>query len=199
MTGYIIHKRRHPLDRIWEAATEALSEANHAMDALGDDHSDAELDAAGEVRTQCILAIQALPVRNLSDAFAKLDAAQANDQQLRNDCSLTAIIDEALDCLDASIIWPTSREAWDNALSAYRVAKIRDDACQARDPDEDNVNEAYWASISSLIRVPAPDHAALKLKLELLQESNEECAPSDEQYQAIIVDVCRLGGLAVPA
>lgn len=97
----IIIKQPHPLDAIWEQAVEAVSNAHHAMIDLGDDFTNAQLDAAGDVTTAAIQVVMALPARNLSDCLFKLDCAGIDDGHIRVDCDARAIIAEATALLDA--------------------------------------------------------------------------------------------------
>jgi len=100
---YVIIKEPHPLDKVWGAAIEAVEQANGRMELLGSDFTDAELDAAGDVRTAAILTVLALPARNLSDSLYKLDLAGIDGGHLRNDCDPSAIINEANDVLNAAL------------------------------------------------------------------------------------------------
>ena len=100
---WIIFKQPHPLDKVWSDAIEALSDADSAMDALGDDYTDEQINAAGAVRMSAILTVLALPARNISDSLYKLDCCGIDDGHLINDCNPAAIMDEAREMLDASI------------------------------------------------------------------------------------------------
>jgi len=100
---YIIIKQPHPLDKIWSAAFDAIDAANDAMDELGDDYTPEDLAKAGDVRTEAILAIMALPARNLSDSIYKLDLAGIDGGTCRDDCDMRAIMNEATDLMDAAI------------------------------------------------------------------------------------------------
>lgn len=100
---YIIIKQPHPLDKIWTAAFDAIDAANDAMDELGSDFTDEELKKAGDLRTEAIMAIMALPARNLSDSIYKLDLAGIDGGTCRDDCDMRAIMNEATDLLDVAI------------------------------------------------------------------------------------------------
>lgn len=100
---WIIFKQHHPLDKVWSDAVEALSDADSAMEALGDVYTDDQINAAGAVRMDAIRTILALPARNISDSLYKLDCCGIDDGHLINDCDPAAIMDEARDLLDSAI------------------------------------------------------------------------------------------------
>lgn len=93
----------HYLDSIWSVAIAALEAAEDALEALGKDFSDDELDAAADKRTLAIQAIIALPARNFEDMIAKLMASGIEDGNIRSDCDLTAIINEMCLLQDAAL------------------------------------------------------------------------------------------------
>lgn len=93
---YTIIKHPHPLDAIWSQAIEDYSDACSAIEGFPDNFADEQLDAAGAVRTAAILAIMALPARNLADSLFKLDCAGVDSGNIRSDCDPTAILNEAV-------------------------------------------------------------------------------------------------------
>jgi hypothetical protein len=98
---YTITQQPHPLDAIWEAAAEAWSDATAAMDALGSDFEDSELDAAGQKVTEALHVLLSLPARNVADSIYKLYASGIEQSGgARTDCDVSAIMNEALDLLD---------------------------------------------------------------------------------------------------
>lgn len=107
---YTITKSPHPLDAIWGDATEALCDADAAMDALGDNYTDEQLNAASEVRTAAIMTIMALPARNVADSLYKLDLAGIDSGHIRTDCDPSAIINEANAVLNAALARGSQKE-----------------------------------------------------------------------------------------
>lgn len=101
--SWIIIKRPHPLDRVWSRAIADVEAANSAMDALGDDFTDEQLDAAGAVRTEAIMTVMALPARSIDDSIYKLDLAGIDGGHLRTDCDPSAIMNEMLSVLDTAV------------------------------------------------------------------------------------------------
>lgn len=101
---WIIFKQPHVLDKVWNDARAALREADSAMDGLGDNYTDEQINAAGAVRMDAIQAILALPARNISDSLYKLDCCGIHDCHLINDCDPSAIMDEARDLLNAAVV-----------------------------------------------------------------------------------------------
>lgn len=63
--SWIILKQPHPLDAIWSKSFEEVSDAQRALDALGDDYTNAQADAASDALTAAIQVIMALPARTL--------------------------------------------------------------------------------------------------------------------------------------
>ncbi|MEE4452886.1 hypothetical protein [Novosphingobium resinovorum] len=90
MTWAII-KQPHPLDAIWSRACEDLDDANELA------------SGSEEATTAAIMAIMALPARNLADSLYKLDCAGIDRPSPRTDCNLQAIMDEACTLTDAAI------------------------------------------------------------------------------------------------
>tara|TARA_R110000868_G_scaffold305573_7_gene566627 strand:- start:10942 stop:11313 length:372 start_codon:yes stop_codon:yes gene_type:complete len=102
---WIIIRQPHPLDIIWSKAFEDVSDAQSALDALGDDYTNAQADAATDAITAAIQVIMALPARTLSDSLIKLDLAgvDGSGDSIRCDCDVLAIMNEATGLLDAGI------------------------------------------------------------------------------------------------
>ncbi|MFX4086136.1 hypothetical protein ACKU27_13645 [Sphingobium yanoikuyae] len=100
---WIITTPPHPLDEVWSNAIKALSDADEAMERLGEDATDNQLNAVGDVRSDTITEILALPSRNVSDCLFKLECCGVAEGHLINDCDPAAIMDEAKDLLDAAI------------------------------------------------------------------------------------------------
>lgn len=90
MTWAVI-KTPHPLDAIWSRACEDLDNANELT--VGSE----------EATTAAIMAIMALPARNLADSLYKLDCAGIDTPTPRTDCNLQAIMDEACTLTDAAV------------------------------------------------------------------------------------------------
>ncbi len=100
---YTIITTPHPLDDIWELAALAVEKAEADINALGDDYEDEQLDAAVEVLNRAVLAICALPARNLADTLYKCSVSGIWNGKCLNDVSASAIFNEADDLLDAAL------------------------------------------------------------------------------------------------
>lgn len=90
MTWAVI-KTPHPLDAVWERASEDLDNANEL--AVGSE----------EATTAAIMTIMALPARNLADSILKLDCVGIDRTNPRTDCNLKAIMEEACALIDAAV------------------------------------------------------------------------------------------------
>lgn len=103
---YIIIKRPHPLDRLWNGLTEGVTDAFDALEAIPDDPEapgDVDLDAADaayRIARDRLAEMLALPARNLCDVFSKLDALLDDDGE-RIKGALKPVLEEFLDLLEA--------------------------------------------------------------------------------------------------
>lgn len=100
---YSIIKEPHPLDDIWNLAMLAVENADEAIEALGNDFEDAQLDALVAVRWRAVMSICALPARNLGDTIYKCTVSGIWNGNPLSDVSATAIFNEADELLDAAI------------------------------------------------------------------------------------------------
>jgi predicted metal-dependent hydrolase len=204
MSAYIIIPRStpHPLDTVWTFAKERLEVADEAIDALGDDYSDEEIDPLVDVRTLAVASIQALPARNIDDMMFKLNAALGDGDLVGADCSVGAIIDETLALITSSMQPVADVAAWRKVFGAYEIAKAAYEVAEALKPEPGNIDDLVnqmYAAMDRLIDCPAPDHGALVKKIELLRDRYDGSGLPSEDYATFIDDVSRLGGLAVPA
>lgn len=102
MTSIII-KQPHPLDRLWTLINLDLEQADDALEALPDDCSSEDRDAAVFHRLNVIHAMMALPARHLDDCLAKLTASGCEDGDSLPGCNVRDILNEATDVLSAGI------------------------------------------------------------------------------------------------
>lgn len=101
---YIVFTQPHALDAIWSQAVEVFHNAGVAMDDLGGDFTNEELDTVANDFAAAVQVIMALPARHLSDSLFKLDCAGIDGPDgIRPDCDATAIMNEANKLLDAAI------------------------------------------------------------------------------------------------
>lgn len=100
--SWIIIPQPHPLDKLWSVALDAVQTAEDMFDALGEDYTNEQADEAGEVLTEALAGLWALPARNMSDVLVKLNLADL-DGAIRNDCPIRDIMDEATEVLDAGV------------------------------------------------------------------------------------------------
>lgn len=100
---YTITTQPHPLDGIWSLAKDRWESADTAVSALGSSFEDHELDAAGALLTEAVQGICALPARNLSDTFFKLNITGVWDGQPRNDVDIPGILLEGMELLEAAL------------------------------------------------------------------------------------------------
>jgi len=91
----IIIKQPHPLDRLWTLINLDLEQADDALEALPDDCSNEERDAAVDHRLSVIHAMMALPARHLDDCLIKLTASGCEDGDSLPGCNVRDIINEA--------------------------------------------------------------------------------------------------------
>lgn len=70
---YIIIKQPHPLDKLWEQAVEAVSDAQHAVDNQPSDFTDEQNDTLCNALLDAIAVVIALPSRSVADSLYKLD------------------------------------------------------------------------------------------------------------------------------
>ncbi|MFC3442760.1 hypothetical protein ACFOKF_16415 [Sphingobium rhizovicinum] len=102
--SWIILKQPHPLDAIWSQAMEAVSDAQHAVDAQPEDFSDAQNDALCAVLLKAIAVVIALPARDLSDSLVKLDLSGLGEDGPLSDFDHHEIMREACALADAAIV-----------------------------------------------------------------------------------------------
>ena len=102
MTSIII-KQPHPLDRLWTLINLDLEQADDALEALPDDCSNEERDAAVDHRLSIVHAMMALPARHLDDCLAKLTASGCEHGDEVSGCNVREILNEAVQVMDAAM------------------------------------------------------------------------------------------------
>ena len=91
----------------------------------------------------------------------------------------------------------TINQAWQAAYNHYIALRAASDVL----PDDDHqavdtsVNE-YCEAMDRLLALPAPDHAALIVKIDLIADRYQDFALPPELWQIVRSDVARLGGEA---
>ena len=102
MTSIII-TRPHPLDRIWEQAVEAVSDAHHAVENQPRGFTNEENDALNEVLIDAISVVMALPARHVADSLYKLDLTGLADTGHLICFDQRAVFQEGLAVMEAAI------------------------------------------------------------------------------------------------
>lgn len=102
MTSIII-TQPHPLDKIWEQAVEAVSDAQHAIEGTPKDYTNEEIDALVEVLQDAVAVVIALPARHVADSLYKLDLSGLADEGHLNAFDQRAIFQEGISVMDAAI------------------------------------------------------------------------------------------------
>ncbi|WIA57798.1 hypothetical protein N6H05_08380 [Sphingobium sp. WTD-1] len=102
MTSIII-KQPHPLDRLWTLINLDLEQADDALEALPEDCSDEDRDAAVNHRLDVIHAMMALPARHMDDCLTKLIASGCEGGDSLPGCNVREILNEATRVMDAGL------------------------------------------------------------------------------------------------
>lgn len=84
--------------------------------------------------------------------------------------------------------------AWERALARYRLALARTKVAWS-----ERASDRFWAAHEALIAIPAPDLDAVQVKLRCLWDRDREHGASmtDDEMDAILADIVRLGGREV--
>lgn len=83
---------------------------------------------------------------------------------------------------------------WDRALADYQAKRAASDTMPLGTPNEDDAVDAYCEAMDYLINeVPAPDIAAVRVKLELAFARCADFGFSEDYQEAILADLRRLG------
>lgn len=90
---------------------------------------------------------------------------------------------------------PVSHAAWSAALTTYQTKRAAADALPLGSPGEDEAVDAYCEAMDRLVDLPAPDAAALSLKLDLTKNRWEDFSIPEEWWEALCVDIRRLTGV----
>lgn len=92
----------------------------------------------------------------------------------------------------------TTNQTWTAAFDAYSALRAASDALADDHPDCDRAVDAYCAAMDALLAIPAPDHAAVLTKIDLIAERYQDFAIGPDYWQTVREDVARLGGEASP-
>lgn len=90
----------------------------------------------------------------------------------------------------------TINHTWQEAHSHYAALRSASDALADTDPQADRAADAYCEAMDRLLQMPAPDHAALVVKIDLIAERYADFAMPPALLQIVRSDVTRLGGRA---
>ncbi|MBA4091416.1 MAG: hypothetical protein C0494_12620 [Sphingobium sp.] len=110
MTDIII-TQPHPLDAIWSQATEAVEDAQSAIDALPNPYTDEEIDPLVMTHLKAVGVVLALPARNLSDCLYKMDKAGLLDGARLVDFDHDVVVQETFAVLNAAVARGTKLKA----------------------------------------------------------------------------------------
>lgn len=99
--SWIILKQPHVLDTIWSMASDAVDKTQSAIDDLVAPYTNEEMDALVNANVAAILAVMALPARNIDDALYKLTISGPLDCGPMDGIDREAILNEALETVDA--------------------------------------------------------------------------------------------------
>lgn len=100
--SWIIIPQPHPLDKLWSVALAAVQTAEDMFEALGEDYTREQANAAGDALAEALAGLWALPARNMSDVLIKLNLADL-DGAIRDDCPIRDIMNEATEVVDAAM------------------------------------------------------------------------------------------------
>lgn len=156
--------------------------------------SDAALKSAGDVASQAYHRLIGTPAPDARGAAEKLVALQLwSEGSTIPKLEVLAICDDAKRILEAATTADPS--AWDAALAEYRKAWALWDTLGEGYSDEESNAVAAVAlpAIEAMIDTPAPNAAALAIKIEEARKDRREVTSDD--LDAILADVRRLAAM----
>lgn len=186
----------------WAAAKAAYAEASKPYAALPENYDDKECDAAVDVMYAGFELLVHTPAPTIAEVFEKLTMARERYGEIGDHVTIPRNILDTIEEDLQRITTPPQIDTseWDEALADYHSKRAASDA----DENDDALTTIYCEALDHLVEnVPAPNNAALTIKLELIAERYEGPDPGEftvpgNVLQAVRQDASRLGPVIGP-